>query len=199
MWRPCAPTWKRHQHHPRTDRPSLPRSYNMAMPREVAVAIPVVHASSPLNEAVSSGDLRVYLVSSRKHEGRFVLPKGGVEHGESSRQAAVRELWEEAGLIADPSPSNTISRCAPEQLIVDDHKPHKQSPVKHAHEPGFIARARYSAHELVLTNQPAEHWPEAHERTRRTFTLQEAERELEWRKDVHSLFKTWLAGIPSAP
>ena len=171
----------------------------MASPREVAVAIPVVRATSNPDAGPSAGDLRVYLVSSRKHQGRFVLPKGGIEHGESSRQAAVRELWEEAGLIADASPSETISRCIPEQLVVDDHKPHKLSPAKHAHEPGFVARARYTGHELVLTREPTEQWPEAHERIRKAFTLQQAERELEWRKDIHTIFKTWLAGIPSTP
>ncbi len=70
-------------------------------PRQVAVAIPYRTAAGT---GSSSGDakgneLEVLLVSSRKHDGKWVLPKGGVEEGESTLQAAVRELWEEGELL----------------------------------------------------------------------------------------------------
>lgn len=42
-----------------------------------------------------AGRTTVCLVSSRKHDGLFVLPKGGIEKGESGWQSAVREMWEE--------------------------------------------------------------------------------------------------------
>lgn len=37
----------------------------------------------------------VCIVTSRKHKKNWVLPKGGVEKGESAREAACRELFEE--------------------------------------------------------------------------------------------------------
>lgn len=35
---------------------------------------------------------------ARRHAGRWLLPGGGVEHGEHPEQAAVREVWEETAL-----------------------------------------------------------------------------------------------------
>ncbi|KAI8885093.1 hypothetical protein K501DRAFT_246753 [Backusella circina FSU 941] len=41
---------------------------------------------------------RVLLISSRKKEGAWVLPKGGWEKDETQKHAAQRETWEEAGI-----------------------------------------------------------------------------------------------------
>lgn len=56
-------------------------------PREVAVAI-------PFRTNTSTGLKEICLVTSRKRQ-EWVLPKGGVEKGETSRIASVREMWEE--------------------------------------------------------------------------------------------------------
>jgi len=47
------------------------------------------------------GRLRVLLVRSSDGTS-WLFPKGHVEAGESSRQAAAREVREEAGVVADP-------------------------------------------------------------------------------------------------
>jgi 8-oxo-dGTP pyrophosphatase MutT (NUDIX family) len=45
----------------------------------------------------------------RTHEGRWQLPKGWIEEGESPEQAAIREAREEAGVDAEPvAPLDTI-------------------------------------------------------------------------------------------
>ncbi|GJJ70483.1 diphosphoinositol-polyphosphate diphosphatase [Entomortierella parvispora] len=42
---------------------------------------------------------RVLLVASSKHDGEWVLPKGGWENDETQEEAAARETWEEGGVI----------------------------------------------------------------------------------------------------
>lgn len=63
-----------------------------ARPRRVAVAF-IVHSTS-----VKSAEPSFLIVSSRKHAGKAVLPKGGIESGETSAQAALRESHEEGEL-----------------------------------------------------------------------------------------------------
>ena len=175
-------------------------------PRKVAVAIPI-EILPPTSSSCSSQSspivldrLRVHLVSSRKHARKYVLPKGGVESGETSRQAAVRELWEEAGIVGESqSPtSGSLSNSTPADLTIDDHKPHKHSPTKNPDEPGFVPRARYTGHEVMLAAGDAvkDDWPEAHERQRKSVTVQEAKTLLEWRRDIHTIFKRWADGLP---
>lgn len=180
-------------------------------PREVAVAIPIEilppSEDQPVSKSSQAQDtklLRVWLVTSRKHDGKWVLPKGGIEADEDVRQAAIREMWEEAGLIAEPSTGSTRSISdkgnRSRYITVDDHKPHKNSPAKHPGEEGFVSRARYTAMELVIEGETKikEDWPEKDERSRKRFTLEETEKQLEWRKDLHTIFKTWVASIPEA-
>lgn len=42
------------------------------------------------------------LVSSCRHPGRWVVPSGGVEPGEDSKEAAIREVVEEVSNRSDP-------------------------------------------------------------------------------------------------
>ncbi|KAJ7325984.1 hypothetical protein OS493_028706 [Desmophyllum pertusum] len=46
----------------------------------------------------SEQEEEVLLVSSCRHPGRWVVPSGGVEPGEDSKEAAIREVVEEAGV-----------------------------------------------------------------------------------------------------
>ncbi|PWZ03288.1 hypothetical protein BCV70DRAFT_197517 [Testicularia cyperi] len=172
-------------------------------PREVAVAIPIQiqpsTSSSPSSPSID--DVRVCIVTSRKHDGKYVLPKGGIERGETSRQAAARELWEEAGLIANSHDSDApLSSTNPQRLRVRDHKPHKHSPTSDPSDPDFVPRAIYTAHELVvqLPQGSKDDWPEQHERHRKWVSVQEAARQVEWRKDISHLFQLWMSGLPGA-
>lgn len=44
---------------------------------------------------------QVLMVTSRKHETKWIFPKGGLEKGETLLQAAIRESYEEAGTAPD--------------------------------------------------------------------------------------------------
>jgi 8-oxo-dGTP pyrophosphatase MutT (NUDIX family) len=74
----------------------------MHHPRLVAVSVPVYlpdisdASGADLDIPADLQALRVPLFmmcSSRKHADRWVLPKGGVEKGETSAEAAMREGW----------------------------------------------------------------------------------------------------------
>lgn len=132
-------------------------------------------------------------MSSRKHDGRWVLPKGGIEKTDDDvRAAAVRELWEEAGIKVDaePVPSRAGSSS---YRKVNDHKPHKKCPVKDPSNPAFVPRAIYTAVEVLIRNEEedlAAHWPEQGERERCFVPLKEALQRIEWRKDIHQLLSS---------
>ncbi|KAL0077773.1 NUDIX hydrolase domain-like protein [Phycomyces blakesleeanus] len=55
--------------------------------RQVAGCLPI----DPINK-------RILLISSRKTENAWVIPKGGWEEDETQEHAAMRETWEEAGI-----------------------------------------------------------------------------------------------------
>lgn len=56
-----------------------------------------IKAACP-TEPLSPTNLLLLLITSRRHPGQLVLPKGGIEMGEEAREAALRECWEEAGI-----------------------------------------------------------------------------------------------------
>jgi ADP-ribose pyrophosphatase YjhB (NUDIX family) len=46
------------------------------------------------------GSRRYLLVRAKKHPERWIFPKGHIQEGESAEEAAVREVKEEAGVVA---------------------------------------------------------------------------------------------------
>lgn len=136
----------------------------------------------------ADGTIFICLVSSRKHNDRFVLPKGGIEREENGRQAAIRELWEEAGLRPVKAQKTQIEGNV---STISDHKSHKTSSVSDPEADGFVPRAVYEAHEVLVRKGDAESelddWPEKEERIRRWATFQEAVELIRWRKDIHQL------------
>lgn len=46
-------------------------------------------------------DLRVLLVTAKRQPSQWVFPKGHIEEGETTEQAAIREVEEEAGVVAE--------------------------------------------------------------------------------------------------
>ncbi|MGV3548771.1 NUDIX hydrolase [Rhizobium sp.] len=63
-----------------------------------AAGIPVAQASAICISRSQGGRLQVMLIRSLR-TGRWGLPKGGIEFGETSATAAEREAFEEAGVL----------------------------------------------------------------------------------------------------
>lgn len=162
----------------------------MASSRAVAVALLVVPPTS------SSSSPSFALVSSRKHRNKWVFPKGGVESGETSKEAALREAWEEG----DPRTSCLHSPLyilliyllfyvtgglktdqathVAHLLTALDPSPHILSPTSNPNSPSFVSSAKYYFELFLLPSIPslpvednstgplAKDWPESEERSR---------------------------------
>ncbi|KAI8348470.1 NUDIX hydrolase domain-like protein [Choanephora cucurbitarum] len=102
---------------------------------------------------IDSRNKRVLLISSRKIEGAWVLPKGGWEADETQKHAAQRETWEEAGV------KGTIHR----HLGVFEERTHKKKRLK----------AHHWIFEMEI-EEIAKKFPEKKKRERRWFTLEES-------------------------
>lgn len=148
----------------------------MPSPRQVAVSLIV------LSDGLHS-DPSFLVVSSRKHLDplKWVLPKGGIEDGESAEEAAAREAWEEgecpfllcealadqnkivAGLILGQGMHLTHLTTLP------DGKPHSKSPTADTSSPSFIPSTTYAFELFTVSSAEAlaAEWPEKEERQRK--------------------------------
>ncbi|WWC61246.1 uncharacterized protein I303_103827 [Kwoniella dejecticola CBS 10117] len=116
-------------------------------PRHVAMAL----IYSPQTD-------RLLMITSRQHPDLWIFPKGGIEKGETSGQAAVRESWEEAGTPPSlPAPEDE------ERLMMLALPSKKNGAVWHVH----ILEVNEDVVECI------EQWPEKHERRRQWFTAAE--------------------------
>ncbi|GAA5878833.1 hypothetical protein JCM3774_000979 [Rhodotorula dairenensis] len=132
----------------------------MASPRSVAVAVifaapppPARDSSSPTTATAATApaaetEPTFLLVSSRKKKNRYVFPKGGIEHGERSPEAAERESWEEAGLR--PGTAKHLTHL----LVLKDPSAHILSPSNDVDSPSFVASCQYSFELFYLPPPP---------------------------------------------
>ncbi|WWC85386.1 uncharacterized protein L201_000249 [Kwoniella dendrophila CBS 6074] len=124
-------------------------------PRHVAVSL-----------VFSPQTRKLLMVTSRAHPNLWIFPKGGIEPGETSGQAAVRESWEEAGT----PPSLPIPEDS-ERLMMLALPSKKKGSVWHVH----ILEVNEDVVECI------EEWPESHERKRKWFTTDECLKNIqEW-------------------
>lgn len=57
-----------------------------------------------------TGDGTEILLITSRDTGRWIVPKGWIEPGEDGATAAIREAWEEAGVIAELAADAPVSR-----------------------------------------------------------------------------------------
>ncbi|WVW83218.1 hypothetical protein I302_105236 [Kwoniella bestiolae CBS 10118] len=127
-------------------------------PRHVAVSL-----------VYSPQTRRLLMVTSRAHPGLWIFPKGGIEEGESSGQAAVRESWEEAGT----PPSLPAPEDAERLMMLALPSKKKKGSVWHVH----VLEVNEDVVECI------EQWPESHERKRKWFIPSECLSNIqEWSK-----------------
>lgn len=98
-----------------------------------------------------NGRVEVCVISSRKHPGRLVLPKGTIEAHEKPRQAAAREAFEEAGLKGEVSKTGRLR-------VSRDGRKAKKSRAHAAYYPMPVSKV-------------ADKWPERKIRARRWVSL----------------------------
>jgi len=121
----------------------MPHS-ELKSPRHVAVAL-----------VFSEKTHELLMITSRSHPDLWILPKGGVEEGETSGQAAVRESWEEAGTPPTLTADN--------ELLTLSLESKRRGSVWHVHV------IHTDSEEVALIAD----WPEQHQRKREWVSVQE--------------------------
>ncbi len=129
-----------------------------------------------LSTGKSPGDLtHVLLISSKKHPDRWVLPKGGCELDEEPSQSALREAWEEAGIIADKA-----------EFLVTIHDTRNAKGQHQVEAQSVPPRAEYLCFEILVKD--LEHqFPEMKERKRKWMTYSEVKKALFRQEMIHAL------------
>eukprot|EP00164_Ancoracysta_twista_P014798 GFYU01024233.1.p1 GENE.GFYU01024233.1~~GFYU01024233.1.p1 ORF type:complete len:205 (-),score=42.51 GFYU01024233.1:120-734(-) len=117
------------------------------------------------------GDLEVCLINSGSKVGRWVLPAGGVEAGESLEEAALRETEEEVGVRGQVLPSD------PEHVTVDARNDENSIGVWESHE----RKSRTVVYAMTASAELRE-WQEGLAgRHRRWFSVKDADLILAWK------------------
>ncbi|RKP04139.1 hypothetical protein CXG81DRAFT_16422 [Caulochytrium protostelioides] len=142
--------------------------------------------------AATSTPPRIVLVSSRKDHDRWVLPKGGWDLGaadgtETRTESAAREAWEEAGLRGSLADAPVWEFDEPMTSTTGIRTPEKtRTPCRYT----FFAMA---VDERLAT------WPEAGERARQAFSVDEALDRLARHHNpvMRDALQAWVAAHPA--
>ena len=101
-----------------------------------------------------SGDKCELLLVTSRDTGRWIVPKGWIEDGEDGAEAAIRETWEEAGLIGEALPGGPVGHYRYIKL-----RPKRGDTI-----------CDVDVYLLKLVEQ-RDHWPERDERRRKWFPI----------------------------
>ncbi|KAL2316452.1 Diphosphoinositol polyphosphate phosphohydrolase aps1 [Schizosaccharomyces pombe] len=148
--------------------------------------------------ALSADKRKVLLVSSAKKHPSWVVPKGGWEADESVQQAALREGWEEGGLVGhitrslgsfkDKRPTDTIDRRKKylKQLMSKSSGNDVSTNTELGAEAEKLLlppRAECEFFEVIV-ERLEDNYPEMRKRRRKWMSYQEAKEALTSRKDI---------------
>ncbi|RUS22089.1 NUDIX hydrolase domain-like protein [Endogone sp. FLAS-F59071] len=134
---------------------------------------------------VNSKTGQILLVSSRKHDDQWILPKGGWEIDETKEEAAARETYEEAGLRGQ------ITRYLG---TWDYHKAERKNGIPaHRRPPTCFWLYEMEVEELL------ERWPEMEERVRKWFPYEDAIAALASKPFMQEAIRRSSLAVPVAP
>lgn len=149
----------------------------------VALSTPSTHPHEDV-DAVTGKYVLLISSSSGRNRTKWVFPKGGWESDETIENCALREAWEEAGVVGetvgelgvwvDPRPPKTHGR-------VEKYSQHGGAASTPMPEPP--PRAEYTYFE-VRCHSLAEEFPEMAVRSRKWMTYPEAMEALKWRPEM---------------
>ncbi|KTW30600.1 hypothetical protein T552_00317 [Pneumocystis carinii B80] len=127
----------------------------------------------------------ILCISSTNNKQLWVLPKGGWEIDELIEEAALREAWEEAGIVGkitcslgmmhDPRPAKTFQRAV--KYVMQESHPYV------FHDSCIPPRAVFQYFELDVERLEDE-YPEMNKRVRKWMTYSEAKEALAWRLEM---------------
>ena len=116
------------------------------------------------------------LIQSTRRKG-WVLPKGGWETDEDCTDAAIREAWEEAGIVVQINYDlGDITESRPP-------KKHSSSSSSSSSKNKEWHKSLYRFYEVIVTSEEAD-WPEKHKRQRSWMTYSQAKEALKDRPEL---------------
>lgn len=153
----------------------------------------VVALSNKLSHPSEEPHKYVLCVSSSRHPNKVVLPKGGWEFHETVEEAALRECWEEAGVIGkvDRFLLQQADSRPPKDYVPQPLGSHSNGACEYALNADGLEVTKYKGLEFVRGSMPSRseyqyfqvsptdlhlEWPESDKRVRRWLTYEEAKK-----------------------
>jgi diphosphoinositol-polyphosphate diphosphatase len=127
---------------------------------------------------------RVLLINSRKHPNEWLLPKGGWENDETMKECAIRETWEEAGVVGELLMNEGVREGVSEGVRegvregvsegVKERREYDDQPLLYNVPVNGKNHTQLHTYYGLWISELKDEWPEREERGRRLFSCEEA-------------------------